>query len=387
MLTSKNQSQRVPVIYRNTPLMPMTIGRANKYVGEGYGKFLVHPKLGIRYLKLMKKPSGFKFQPIVLGIDPGSVYDGFSIISKHCHHENFELIHNKSIKKRMDIRRNYRRTRRGRLRNRPCRFDSRIKSKMVPTIRSMYDYRIWLINYVTQLYPISYVGIEIPKFNFYKKNFGGYATQVMQGITSLVEYLKNKSIEVVEYRGYDTKKRRIELFGESRKNYSKSRKSFYSHCIDSYCLATLVLGAIPVVNIKTRFIEKIWTNRRELHKWKNRLKGKQYYKKPNGEILNPWYGQVNRGDYTKIRTRVYPKSGRIYEVSYIPRTLRLKKFRTNYGGDTLYGVAKKAKYKMIDCSELKSFGRDWIRCKWISENKNQLRLVGYRNQVLEVIKG
>ena len=166
--------KRIFVVYRNKPCMPMRLGRANKYVKLGKARFRVHRKLGIRYLELLVKPQDEKTQPIRLGFDDGSVFDGFSVVSKYCHHENLELIHNKEIKERMDTRRKNRRTRRGKLRNRPCRFASRTKNKMVPTIRSMFDFRIDLFNKLSELVPISEVIWEKNSFNFWKKNCTGY---------------------------------------------------------------------------------------------------------------------------------------------------------------------------------------------------------------------
>ena len=58
--------KRFPVIYKGKPLMPMRIGRVQKYIKLGYGKIEYHSKLGILYFKLTKLPSSFNTQNIYL---------------------------------------------------------------------------------------------------------------------------------------------------------------------------------------------------------------------------------------------------------------------------------------------------------------------------------
>ena len=143
-------SHRVPVIYKDKPLMPMRWKRAKKLVKNGKAK-LRYNKDGIWYLKLKFKPYGENTQDISLGIDPGTHFDGISVVSNKCHHENIELLHNKTVSKQMSYRSIYRRFRRSRLRHRKCKNNNRTSSKMIPTIRSMFEFRKFIINYTIML--------------------------------------------------------------------------------------------------------------------------------------------------------------------------------------------------------------------------------------------
>ena len=380
-------AKRVPVVYQNTPLMSMRWGRAKEKVRLGKARFRLHRSLGIKYLELLEKPSGFNTQKVVLGFDPGSHYDGFSVVSNQCHHDNVELIHHKCIKDRMKKRSMYRRIRRGRILNREAKFNSKTRSIMPPTLKSIYDYRVWLVDQISKLYPISDIVYERPRFNTWKKKFFGFATLVMQGLNKLVKYLESKNIVVIEKSGYETKNKRIDIFGEDYKVNSKNDKSFFAHCIDSYTLSTMVLDEIPSTNTKTRFITKNWNNRRELYKWKNKIGDRRFYKKiyKNGEVelLDPWYG--NKNPVCKVRVAKYPKSFSIMTTKEVPRKPKYKQFVTRYGGTVWYGISKLAKYVRIDGNKLPEFGRDHLRCKWISENLDKVRLVGYTHRCIEVV--
>ena len=122
-------------------------------------------------------------QKITLGIDPGSTFDGFSVVSKNAHHLNIELIQRhkngknsiKAFKKRQASNR---RLRRSRLRHRRIRFDNRNSSKLPPTIQANVDFRIWLVNQLVKIYPISDVVVEDVKFNHYKFTNGSSFSKV-----------------------------------------------------------------------------------------------------------------------------------------------------------------------------------------------------------------
>lgn len=384
---SREIARRIPVVYKGQPLMPMRWGRAVKYVKLGKAKFRLHRKLGIKYLELLEKPCDMKTQTIVLGFDPGSVYDGFSVVSDQCHHENFELIHNKNIKKRMDKKRMYRRLRRGRLRNRPAKFGSRIKSKMVPTIRSMYNYRVWFIGQITKLYPISTIIYEKLKFNFYRKNYGKDATHVMTGITKLVEYFHIKNLVVIEKSGEDTCSKRLKIFGEDLKCEDKSEKSFFAHCIDSYSLALIILDNISRVNKKTRFINKLHFIRRELYQEKKPQSSdfspnKSFYKIFREghivEYLNPYYGKRRT-----VKIQKYPNSFTHYITMELARELKYHKIKKSYARTSYNGVSKFGIYKNIETKEI-IVPTNSVLCRLISNSSNKYCLLGFKRRNIKV---
>ena len=367
--------------------MPMRWGRAAKYVKLGKARFRLHRKLGIKYLELLEKPSGFDTQKIVLGFDPGSIYDGFSVVSDQCHHENIELIHNKNIKKRMDKRRVYRKLRRSKLRNRPARFDSRTSSKLPPTIQSMLDYRLWLVNQISQLYSVNHVVYERPRFNFWKKKFSGYATKVMQGLNKLVEALESKSLIVTEKSGFETKDRRVEIFGDDLKTNDKGSKSFFAHCFDSYCLATIDLDSFPILNKKTRFITKIWRNKRELYKeqtlpsTKHRPNQSLYRLYEKGGVIRYLHSYFGKKRISKIQ--IYPNSFKKFRLVETSQSLKLHKYRKAYGGTVKSGISKYGRYINLNTKNI-VLTQDICLCKNVSQYSENFNFLGYQRRNITV---
>ena len=76
---------RLPVVYKGKPLMPMKASRVKKFIKNGTAKIRYDRKLHIHYLQLLVEPSNLEVQPITMGIDPGSTFDGVSVVSEQCH--------------------------------------------------------------------------------------------------------------------------------------------------------------------------------------------------------------------------------------------------------------------------------------------------------------
>ena len=142
--------KRIPVVFRGLPLMPMKASRARRFILNNKAKIVFDRKLNLHYLKLFVEPSGYMTQEIVLGIDPGSTFDGYSLLSKLFHHLNIEYIQRpkkgknsiRSFKQRQCMNR---RVRRCRLRHRPIRFINRTSNKLQPTIQANVNARKWVI--------------------------------------------------------------------------------------------------------------------------------------------------------------------------------------------------------------------------------------------------
>ena len=83
---------RLAVKYQGIPLMPMKSRRVSKFLKLKLGRIRYDRKLNIHYLQLLKTPSTIKTQEINIGIDPGSSFDGISVVSEDTHHCNIELI-------------------------------------------------------------------------------------------------------------------------------------------------------------------------------------------------------------------------------------------------------------------------------------------------------
>ena len=80
--------------------MPTTWRKAKRLVTEGRAVF-VKDKLGGVYLKLKYDPLKYYTQTVILGIDPGSMYDGYTVLTKEgCinYQYNHQLPINSSLK-------------------------------------------------------------------------------------------------------------------------------------------------------------------------------------------------------------------------------------------------------------------------------------------------
>ena len=356
---------RIPVVYRNKPLMPMTWKRAKKYCKLGFGR-IRSTKDRLIYLQLLKEPSGFNIQPIVLGIDPGSMFDGFTVLSNKEHLLNIELIHTKDIKKRMEKKGFYRRIRRGRLWHRPARFDNRTSKKIPPTIRSKVEFRVNTILNLLKLFPISIVNIEDVKYNHYKETKdilhkrGKSFSPVEVSKNYLYDTVRSLEIELNTYKGWQTKEARIRFCnGNDPKKKNKADRSFFAHCIDSLILANFSLDFEKYkkdTNFNIMFIQRDFIVRRELHREKNKIGDKRRYFKYSKGGEKVYFEKM-----TKLKKlRIKPDDSRSYhgpwKYKYSESIECFKKFRTNYGGTKILGTGGN-KWNKEDMGESKRFIR------------------------------
>jgi hypothetical protein len=333
---------RIPVVLgrgkNGVPLMPTKISKAKKLVELGKAKWVFSRSLRLRHLRLLVQPSGFEFQSINLGFDPGSHFDGLTISSKYFNHLNVELIHNKTVKDRMSSRRSNRRVRRSRLRSRPARFDSRNSEKMVPTIRSMLEFRKFTVKETLKIFPISKVIFERVAYSGPKqKSF----TQVHLGQTTFLNWLKTKISKVITVKGYITKAKRIKLFGKDLKTKDKGERSFFAHCLDSFSISRMGLPNLtylPKIAI-VRFITKNWLNRRELFKVRKLTKDKKYYFRYGKGGIKNLFTKMSKPNV--CYTLKYLNSFKEFNLNINPKVECLKHSQPqNYGGTIAKGQSR-----------------------------------------------
>lgn len=360
---------RMPVIYKGTPMMPMKASRVNRFVKEGKGKIRYDRKLNIHYLQLLVPPSDNQYQKITLGVDPGSTFDGFSVVSSQSHHVNIELIQRpkkgrNSIKAFKENQATNRRTRRGRLRSRRTRFDNRTSNKITPTIRANVEFRQWLVTRLLTLFPITHVVIEDVKANHALMGKAGRAfSLVEQGKNMFYDFLKSKGLSVELYHGYDTCKLRKNSFGYDPKVKSKDSKVFNAHCIDSFVMACdkevnevvdmdtgeitnqpKITNMMPI-NKKVIFIEKIvkirrrLTRTRALYTTKHNLIGPNYFRYKKGGIPVVFECRSNKDNIARVKPAGVTKSNHPPKWDYIDngRAIKMKCNTARYGGTTLGG--------------------------------------------------
>ena len=100
----------VPVVDLNQkPLMPTTPSRARRMIKSG--KSTPFFKKGIFCIRLNQKPSDNKTQEIVIGIDPGSKREGFTVKSESHTYLNAQTKAIDWVKDAIEVRKNMRRGR------------------------------------------------------------------------------------------------------------------------------------------------------------------------------------------------------------------------------------------------------------------------------------
>ena len=165
---SASKEDFVFVLNKNgQPLMPTKSGKARRMLKSGIAKVVTTRPFVI---KMLVETCEYK-QKASLGVDAGSKVIGVAVIS------NGKVIYLAEVKPRQDIkgkidqRRMYRRTRRGRkLRYRAARFNNRGRKTgwLTPTLRSKIQAHEREIKFVKSILPISKLIIETASFDIHK---------------------------------------------------------------------------------------------------------------------------------------------------------------------------------------------------------------------------
>jgi hypothetical protein len=362
---NSNNRFRLPVMYQGKPLMPMSTRRVRKYIASGKARMCYDRKLRIHTLELLVAPSGFNTQEVTIGLDPGSTFDGFSVVSSKVHHLNVELIQRpkkgkNSIRYFKARQASNRRVRRCRLRHRRCRFEFRTGSKLPPTIQANIDFRKWLLSRLVKIYPVTTGVVEDVRFNHAQNSKGRAFSLVEQGKTELYRFISDLGVKLELRSGYDTKKLRIAIFGVDLKSKVKDSKDFNAHCIDSFVLARnppmiemidtetgeVTQSVRPAnritVNQKVLFIEKVVKIRRCLTRLRVKYKAaKNYYRLLKTGIKQVYQNFSQRRNISRIKLND-EKSNHPFQWVYINNgpVERLKHAVAPYGGTVFNGVKK-----------------------------------------------
>jgi|JI10StandDraft_1071094.scaffolds.fasta_scaffold218257_3 hypothetical protein len=356
--------KRLPVTYLGKPLMPMKESRVRRLVEQNKAKICFNRKLHIYYVKLYFKPSGFNTQEIVLGVDVGSTFDGFTLLSNLCHHLNIEFIQRpkgskkNSIKAKKKTQLEARRVRRSRLRHRKIRFTNRTSSKLVPTIQANVDARKWVIKQLMRHFPFAKIRVEDVKFNHKRdlvgknrlngKARGAPFSLVEVGKNALYSWIRETGFELELIEGYETCKMRLKyLNGVDLKSEDKSAKKFEAHCLDSFIIAGSDFNLADIeLNRQTIFIEKIIKNRRHLFlnrkvRHDSKLREPHYFRYGKGGIKIPFKSISRKKNVCRVKAENehsnHPKEWTYIDNGYATKN---KHETQRQGGTSLKGSRK-----------------------------------------------
>ena len=154
--------------FNKQPLTPCHPARAKKLLRQGKAKVYRRTPFTIKLTYLIENP---KFKEMTIGIDSGSKVIGSAVTDDEGNvYYLGETYQRTDIKKKMDQRRMYRRTRRNRkTRYRQPRFLNRRNSiknnRYPPTIRSKYDAHDREIRFIASILPVTKLRIETATFD------------------------------------------------------------------------------------------------------------------------------------------------------------------------------------------------------------------------------
>jgi len=258
---------RVPVVDKaGKPLMPCLAVRARKLLdtGKAVGAW---NKLGIFYirLKVSKEP---KNQRLVVGIDPGSKFEGYSVVGTKDTVLNIMSEAPDWVKKAVETRRNMRRARRFRnTRRRECRFDNRLAGtrRLPPSTKSRWDAKLRIVTKLAQIMPLTGAVVEDVKAVTKKgqRRWNVNFSPIEAGKEYLYNGLRGLGLELRLKQGMETKEARDAL--GLKKIKSKSRPVFSSHCVDSWILAASMSGAKMPTTKNLYYLTPLRLHRRQLH--------------------------------------------------------------------------------------------------------------------------
>ena len=242
----------VPVVDREQkPLMPTKPSRARRWIKEG--KATPFWKKGVFCVRLNIEPSSRETQPIVVGIDPSTKKEGFSVKSEK--HTYLSLVADAVtwVKGAIEERRQMRRSRR--FRNTPCRPNRSNRSigGIPPSTKARWDWKLRICRWLSKLYPIARFVVEDIKTwkrkgsHRWNRSFSPLEVGKQWFYNSLKELAP-----VFTLQGYETKKIRQGL--ELNKD----------HWVDSWCLAYSQVGG-KFNNQQVLSIAPLRFHRKQLH--------------------------------------------------------------------------------------------------------------------------
>lgn len=245
--------------------MPCRPARARFFIkrGKAVPKW---SKLGVFYVQLTYEVEPGN-QVLALGVDPGSRFEGFSVVGRRHTVLNVMSEAVTHVGKAVEQRRRMRRARRYRkTRCRPKRFDNRSKDSLPPSTRARWEAKLRIIEQMLRILPVSHIVVEDVKTGTKKgkRRWNEGFSPVQVGKEHFYRGLRELGFELVLRRGRETKTLR-ERFGLP-KSRSRGEKSFWSHCVDAWVLAASVSGAERLDHTGFYYLIPLRFHRRRLHR-------------------------------------------------------------------------------------------------------------------------
>lgn len=256
----------VPVLDKEKqPLMPCSEKRARKLMEKGRAK--PYWCKGVFCIILQYEPSGREMQDIVVAIDPGSKFSGYSVKSEKHTFINVQLEAPTKVKAKVEERAMNRRARRRR--NTPyrkCRFNRSVKNRIPPSTKARWQQHLNMVKWFSKMYAVTVVAVEDIKARTLKngRKWNAMFSPLQVGKQWFYNEIKALGLNLYKYAGFDTARLRQE-YGVG-KNSQKDKKCFFTHCVDAWVIAAETIGGSTVLdNIRTMYLKPLMYHRRKLH--------------------------------------------------------------------------------------------------------------------------
>ena len=256
-------------------LMPT---RANK-TGVLIKKGLATPywSNGIFCIRLNYATEDEYTQDIVVGVDPGSKKEGFTVKSEAHTYLNVQADAHSGVGKKVAKRRELRRSRRSRkCPNRKNRTNRLANNERIPAgTRARWDWKLRILDWLSKLYPVTRVCVEdikartLQRAKKWNQSFSPLEVGKQWFYTEI-----RKRWQLLTLQGWQTKEIRDRL--GLKKSSKKLAETFDAHCVDSWCLAYHTVGGSGVPdNMGLMCVSPIPIKRRELHRQQGAKGGKR----------------------------------------------------------------------------------------------------------------
>jgi hypothetical protein len=305
---------RIPVIdVRGMQLMPCTPPKARLLLKQGKAR-PKRNKLGLFYLQLtyVQEPTN---QVLVAGVDPGSRFEGYSVVGTEETILNLMVEAPTHVKQAVEQRRRMRRARRFRKWRRQVRNQNRLArhNRLPPSTRSRWEAKARVMTHLCQVLPIQAVVVEDVQAALRPgkgRKWNTSFSPVQVGKAHLYRLLAGMSLMVHLREGWQTKALR-EQYG-LKKTSSKARPVFASHAVDAWVLAASVSGAIGPTCQRLWYVVPARLHRRQLHRLEAAKGGvrppyggtRSLGVKRGALVRHPRYGLCTVGGYDRARGTV-----------------------------------------------------------------------------------
>ncbi len=298
---------------RAVALMPCTPAKARHLLKSGKAR-PKRNKLGLFYVQLTyeQEPDN---QPLVVGVDPGSKFEGLSVVGTKDTVTNLMVEAPDHVKEAVETRRTMRRARRFRKWRRPKRLDNRLnrKERIPPSTRSRWEAKARVVAHLKSIMPLTDAVVEDVQAVTrpgQRRKWNASFSPVQVGKEHLYRLLRELGLTVHVREGWQTKALR-EQYG-LKKTKSKSKQSFESHAVDAWVLAASVGGAEKPTCTRLWYVVPAVLHRRQIHRLQASKGG---IRKPYGGtrslglkrgtvVRHPKYGLCTVGGVDRAKGRI-----------------------------------------------------------------------------------